>query len=45
MVAMRRLMRYEMVLRYDEMRCFHRDTSRPYIDDQRVIPLQVVTII
>jgi hypothetical protein len=32
-------MSYEMVLRYDEMRCFRRDTSRPYIDDQRVIPL------
>jgi hypothetical protein len=44
-VAMRGLMSYEMVIGCDEMRCLRRGTPRPYIDDQRVIPLQVLMTI
>jgi hypothetical protein len=42
---MRRLISYEVVMGCDEMRCFHRGTPRPYIDDQRAIPLQVMITI
>jgi hypothetical protein len=35
-------MSYEVVMGCDEVRWVRRGTPRPYIDDQRVIPLQVV---
>jgi hypothetical protein len=38
-------MSYVVVLGCDKMRCFCRGTPWPYIDDQRVIPLQVVIAI
>jgi hypothetical protein len=44
-VAMRRLMSYEVTTGCDEMRCVRMDTPQLYIDDQRVIPLQVVMTI
>jgi hypothetical protein len=44
-VAMRGLMSYEVVMGCDEVRWIRRGTPQPFIDDQRVIPLQVVMTI